>query len=331
MTTDLPSLAVALPSPELAQVAAELVDNAIPVNTVRAYRGQRDRYVAWTESADRDPWDPAVAEDYLASEYRRGLGPQSLRQTATMLRKAWGSEHRAPPARWSALIAGAEAALVAAGRAHVREAPPLRLDDWRAVMRALYRRTVYIDWQRDARDRAILAIGYLGALRRSEVVALDRTDIAESDEGLTVTLRGTKTSRRREQTAALPRGEDPATCPVRAWTDWLAARPCSLAIDADDPAWLACARTGRITFERLGGDHAIERILRRALDLAAIADSHTYTAHSLRAGLATELAEHGIAMSQIANAGRWTGLDTVLRYARRAHQWTDSPLHALHY
>lgn len=56
-----------------------------------------------------------------------------------------------------------------------------------------------------------------------------------------------------------------------------------------------------------------------------------FTAHSLRAGLATELAEAGIPMQQIANAGRWKRLDTVLDYARRARAMTDAPHRALSY
>jgi hypothetical protein len=41
------------------------------------------------------------------------------------------------------------------------------------------------------RDRALL-IGYAGALRRSELVALDVDDISENDEGLVVTIRRSK-------------------------------------------------------------------------------------------------------------------------------------------
>lgn len=42
------------------------------------------------------------------------------------------------------------------------------------------------------RDRALLLIGFGGALRRSELVALDVSDIAETETGLLVTIRGSK-------------------------------------------------------------------------------------------------------------------------------------------
>ena len=44
----------------------------------------------------------------------------------------------------------------------------------------------------DVRDRALLLIGFAGALRRSELVALDVDDITEDDEGLVVVLRRSK-------------------------------------------------------------------------------------------------------------------------------------------
>ena len=43
------------------------------------------------------------------------------------------------------------------------------------------------------RDRALLLLGFAGAFRRSELVALDVADIAEAEAGLLVTIRRSKT------------------------------------------------------------------------------------------------------------------------------------------
>jgi site-specific recombinase XerD len=45
----------------------------------------------------------------------------------------------------------------------------------------------------DARDRTLLLFGFAGALRRSELVALDVEDISEDDAGLRLVLRKSKT------------------------------------------------------------------------------------------------------------------------------------------
>src|ERR1700737_1060731 len=72
------------------------------------------------------------------------------------------------------------------------------------------------------RDRALLLIGFGGALRRSELVALDVADVAESETGLLVTIRASKTDQERVgATIAIARGD--IACPVKALRDWLAA------------------------------------------------------------------------------------------------------------
>ena len=72
------------------------------------------------------------------------------------------------------------------------------------------------------RDRALLLIGFGGALRRSELVALDVTDIAKTETGLLVTIRGSKTDQERAgATIAIAKGD--VACPARALREWLDA------------------------------------------------------------------------------------------------------------
>jgi len=48
------------------------------------------------------------------------------------------------------------------------------------------------------RDRALLVLGSAGAFRRSELVALDVANVAETADGLVVTIRRSKTDREGE-------------------------------------------------------------------------------------------------------------------------------------
>jgi len=72
------------------------------------------------------------------------------------------------------------------------------------------------------RDRALLALGFAGAFRRSELVALQVEDLVETPDGLRVTIRRSKTDREGEGAeVAILRG-----CrlrPVEALQAWLAA------------------------------------------------------------------------------------------------------------
>jgi len=68
------------------------------------------------------------------------------------------------------------------------------------------------------RDRALLLLGFAGAFRRSELVALDVDDLDETDAGLRVIIRRSKTDQEGQ-------GATIATvaCPVAAVKVWLEA------------------------------------------------------------------------------------------------------------
>ena len=61
--------------------------------------------------------------------------------------------------------------------------------------------------RRQWRDRAVIAVGFAGALRRSELVALPVADIAWADDGCRLTIRRSKTDQTGEgQVIPIPRG-----------------------------------------------------------------------------------------------------------------------------
>lgn len=73
------------------------------------------------------------------------------------------------------------------------------------------------------RDRALLLVGFVGAFRRSELVALHVDDVAEERQGLVITVRHSKTDQDGVgQLRAIPYSAGDA-CPVRALRAWLEA------------------------------------------------------------------------------------------------------------
>jgi integrase len=115
------------------------------------------------------------------------------------------------------------------------------------------------------RDRALLLFGFVGALRRSELVALQVPHVADVAGGLTLQIwrRHTDLARQRVE-ISLPRGNQIATCPVRAFHAWQRvaqrkAGPLICAISAD----------GRIGDAPLHVD-AVRRILGDRIALSGI-------------------------------------------------------------
>ena len=65
------------------------------------------------------------------------------------------------------------------------------------------------------RDRALLLIGFCGAFRRSELVALDVADAAFTREGLVLTIRRSKTDQEGEgRKIGIPYASHVETCPI---------------------------------------------------------------------------------------------------------------------
>lgn len=76
----------------------------------------------------------------------------------------------------------------------------------------------------DIRDRALILIGFAGAFRRSELVAINTDDIKKNRDGLTITLKHSKTDQSGQGCKkGIPYGSNPDTCPVRAFEDWIDA------------------------------------------------------------------------------------------------------------
>lgn len=125
------------------------------------------------------------------------------------------------------------------------------------------------------RDHALLVVGFAGAFRRSEVVALMIEDIQTTREGLIVTVRRAKTDQEGQtMVRGLPKGTHEPTCPVRAFEQWTAAARITMG-----PIFRPISRYG------IFGTKALKR---------AGIDPKDYSGHSLRAGLATAAAMAGV-------------------------------------
>jgi hypothetical protein len=105
------------------------------------------------------------------------------------------------------------------------------------------------------RDRAPLLLGFAGAFRRSELVALNVADIEESEDGLKITIRRSKTDQEvHGETIAIIRGG--VCCPAKAVKAWLQASWIS-----DGPLFCPVAKGGRLGSQRLT-DQSVRNIVK---------------------------------------------------------------------
>lgn len=162
------------------------------------------------------------------------------------------------------------------------------------------------------RDKCLLLFGRLGALRRSEIVALNIEDVEEFSGAIVLHLHGTKTSKGKTVDVVLGADTVREECPVVAFRDYKEAlRRRGIRTGA---LFVRIRRGGHPTTNRLTGNTVRDTVIFR-LKKAAF-NTEGFSAHSLRAGFATEAARQGITLPEMMEHGRWTEPKTVLSYVR---------------
>jgi integrase len=197
-----------------------------------------------------------------------------------------------------------------------RQAKPLLLAELIQVLDATG------DRPKDLRDRALLLIGFAGALRRSELVGLNRGEVEHARQGAILHLLRSKSDQEaRGQKIGIPfaRGR---WCPVAALEAWL-----TISGIIEGPIFRPVDRHGRIHGCRLSGE-AVGEIVRERVRAVGL-DGSGYSGHSLRAGLATSASQFGVPTWKIRQQTRHASDAMLARYVRDGELFTANAAGAL--
>jgi len=165
------------------------------------------------------------------------------------------------------------------------------------------------------RDRALLAIGFAGALRRSELVALRIEDLTWVDDGVRILLRRSKTDQAGAgQEIVIPRGLK--IRPVAALEAWLEAAKIT------EGLLFRCVRKGGAVRPQPLRGIDVARVVQRYATCIGL-DASQYAGHSLRSGFCTSAAESGANIWKIADQSRQKSLDTLRGYVRAVDAFKD--------
>jgi site-specific recombinase XerD len=163
-----------------------------------------------------------------------------------------------------------------------------------------------------ARDRALLSVAFAGALRRSEVVALNVADLEFTTEGVLISVRQSKTDQEGAgEIVAVPFGTLPETCPVQLLRTWMGAAR----VDGG-PLFRAIDRHGNLADSRLSGK-AVATVTKELAAMTGI-EPRSVGAHSLRAGLITSAVGSGKPEHVVMKHTRHKSVNAFRSYIRDA-------------
>lgn len=183
------------------------------------------------------------------------------------------------------------------------------------------------------RDRALLLTGFWGALRRSNLSALNWADLVDhGDDGIEIILRRSKTDQEGAGATvwAPPADEDSdIPCPAAALRAWRAQLTAALGRPPlpGEPVFVSLTGggtlrlTGRERLRRLTGE-GINEVVQRLTVAAGVAgqpkkgERNSFGAHSLRAGFVTEAAMAGLTIPEIMGVTKHKSPQIVMEYVR---------------
>jgi len=271
--------------------------------TRRAYRSDWRHFTNWcaTVGAAEMPAAPAAIAAYLAHLADAGLKASTISRRMAAIAYAHKLKGLDAPTSSEAVHAVLKGIPRRIGVATVQKSP--------VTAKAIGAMLEHVpDSPIGRRDRAILLVGFAAALRRSELVALQVSDIERQPDGILLHIRRSKTDQEGAGAEVpIPRGG--RLKPVEALDAWLAA-----ANITDGPVF---RRVGNRVGSGALTDRTVANIIKRYAAAAGL-DPKLFSGHSLRAGFVTSALEHGADMFKVMDVTRHKRVETLRGYDRRA-------------
>lgn len=278
---------------------------SLATNTRRGYQADVAHFVAW---GGRIPATPRRVAAYLA-HYAQLLASSTLSRRLVAIAWAHTSQGFASPTHSPLVKATLQGIRRTCGRT-LRQVAALQKSQ-------VLRMAQGLRGTRGLRDRALLLAGFAGALRRSELVALNVDDVQFNEEGMVLHLRRSKT----DQTGygrdvAIPRVRG-RHCPCRCLSDWLKVSGITTGA-----VFRPVNRYEQVLPHRLSAQSVALVIKRHALRVGL--DPALYAGHSLRAGFVTNAVQRGASAASICAQTGHRSDAMMQRYVRAGLQFRDN-------
>ena len=274
--------------------------------TLRAYRTDWAIFGTWCDRRRLEalPATPATVIEFVESQREAGLAVPTLRRRLAAIRarhqeRGYGNPTDDPEVR----------AALAPGKRPGDERAPARKEALLPDRLAALLGAVPADTLEGVRDRALIMLGFAGAFRRSDLVAIRVDQLEWQREGVLVGVAGRR----------VPIVKGRVLCPVAALRAWLDAS----GIDAG-PVFRSFTPRGDLRPGAMRPE-MVARKLKRYARAAGFppADVARLAAHSLRSGFVTAALANGADVFRVMEVSGHISAQTVRDYVRSAKPFFD--------
>ena len=300
------SIAVVLSLEEAAGAAGDFAKASKSAATRRAYQADAADFVRWCKRQGLQPL-PATVDTvaaYLAALAAAGLKASTITRRCAGIGYMHRIKGMEPPTTSEAIRAVLSGIRRTIGSSVTRKAPAT------AETVGVIVAAIPTDL-RGLRDRALLLTGFAGALRRSELVALDVVDLEESSEGFIIRIRRSKTDQEGVgDFLSVPYGS--RLRPVRALKDWVRAAGIT-----EGPIFRPIRRGSNVVETERLTDRSVANIVKAHAEAVGL-DPDVFSGHSLRAGFVTSALQAGADVLRVMDVTRHRQANSLRVYDRRA-------------
>ncbi|HET6567488.1 MAG TPA: site-specific integrase [Rhodothermales bacterium] len=289
--------------------------------TRRAYASDWADFVTWCDRYSR-PAMPAAAETiglYLGSIAEQTSLATLERRLAAISTLHKEAGHDSPASVSKGPLRTIWKGIIRDKTRRQDKAEPLMVEDLRRIIQHLPqdKKTGELTLT-SLRDRALLLIGWAGALRRSEIVGLEVADVDFiSGEGINLYIRHSKTDQEGiGLIKGIPYGAHPETCPVVALRTWLQAAQIT-----DGPIFRRFFRGQKLAENAITAQY-VSIILKKHGGRIGL-DIEDFSAHSLRSGFITQAIRIGKSERRVKeHSGHksWQAFNGYVKQAGTFHQ-----------
>lgn len=298
--------------------------NQLSPNTLKNYLSSLRKVRSWLDENEHGhqlPLSASLVADYLSAVSASGASLETVKQRSKAIHwihNEQGYDSPADSALVRKVMRGMRRTRLQDGLSnHNEQKQPVLVDDLRTLINQCDTDTLT-----GLRDRALLLVGFAAALRRSELVALDCSDVVISGKGADVTIRKSKTDQSgRGSVVSIMRGHG-NLCPVAALVAWKQAAGISAGA-----LFLRIRKGDRLTTDRLS-DRSVADLVKKYCSAVGL-DEKQFAAHSLRSGMITSAAEKGADLRTLAQHARHTNVNQTMTYVKHANRFKDNPTEGL--